>query len=108
MFCQIIEKKIPADIVYESNNVLAFKDICPQAPVHFLVIPKIHIESLDDLIGMDKKIVSDIFSVIYKLASDYNLESGFRVVTNYGKDAGQTVEHLHFHLLGKKSFSNEF
>ena len=108
IFCQIVNKKIFADIVYEDDNVLAFKDIEPQAPVHLLVIPKQHIESLDDMINIKNSIISDIFNVIYKLAKDYNLGSGFRVITNYGKDAGQTVNHLHFHLLGKKLFDNKF
>ena len=108
IFCEIIRKKIPADIVYEDNNVLAFKDVNPQAPVHILVIPKLHLESLIDLKSMEKTVIADIFDVIYKLASDYNLESGFRVITNYGKDAGQTINHLHFHLLGQKTFDNDF
>ena len=108
IFCQIIHKKIFANIVYEDDNVLAFEDINPQAPVHLLIIPKRHIESLDDMINIKDSIISDIFNVIYKLAKDYNLESGFRVITNYGEDAGQTVNHLHFHLLGKKLFSDKF
>ena len=87
LFCKIVNKEIPADVVYEDKEVIAFKDINPQAPIHILVIPKEH---------------------IFKLADEYKLERGFRVITNYGEDAGQTVKHLHFHLLGGKHFSESF
>ena len=108
LFCKIVNKEIPADVVYEDEEVIAFKDIKPQAPIHILVIPKEHIFSLDELIKKSHKVTSHIFDVIYKLANEYKLERGFRVITNYGEDAGQTIKHLHFHLLGGKHFSESF
>ncbi len=104
IFCKIINKEIPAKIVFENEKTLAFEDINPQAPVHILVVPKKHIFHLNDLICESKYFVNDIFDTIYKLAKDYDLEDGFRIVSNYGKNAGQTVNHLHFHILGKKKF----
>lgn len=104
VFCLICEKKIPSDIVYEDEDVLAFKDINPEAPVHVLIVPKKHIASLIDMDDDDLRIISRIFKVANKIAVDTGIaESGFRLVTNCGKDAGQSVAHVHFHLLGGRS-----
>lgn len=106
IFCKIINKQIPSEIVYEDDEVIAFKDIQPVAPIHILVLPKRHIPSAMDLSEQDEKIVGKIYSVIRKLAVEYNVEkNGFRVVTNCGKNAGQTVKHIHFHLLGGRKLS---
>lgn len=99
IFCKIINKEIPAAIVYEDDKVLAFNDIAPQAPVHILVIPKKHVDTVDQL--ADMSVVSDLFAVMKKLAAEQGIDkSGYRIVINHGKDAGQAVPHLHFHLLG--------
>ena len=101
LFCKIIKGEIPSTKVYEDDEILAFRDIEPMAPVHILVIPKKHISSLADLQPEDEAIVGRICTVINKIAKQEGVsESGFRVVTNSGEDGGQTVKHLHFHLLG--------
>ena len=100
IFKRIIDKEIPANIVYEDDICMAFHDVCPQAPVHVLVIPKKEIVSADHLTEDDAVLLGRIFSVIRKLAKELGLEQGYRVVTNCGKDGGQSVFHLHFHLLG--------
>lgn len=101
LFCKIINKEIPSDIVYEDEDVLAFNDIDPKAPVHVLVIPKKHIASLNELTEADSALVMKIMLVIQKIAQDKNIaQSGYRVVNNCGEQGGQTVGHLHFHLLG--------
>lgn len=102
MFCKIVAGKIPADIVYRDDSVVVFKDINPQAPVHLLVIPVQHIETLTAEGASDGKMLSQVFSVIGRLAGEHGLENGFRVVANCGEDAGQTVPHLHFHVLGRR------
>ena len=100
LFCKIINKEIPSDIVYEDDDVLAFNDIDPKAPVHVLVIPKKHIASLNELTEADSALLMKIMLVIQKIAQDKNIaESGYRVVNNCGEQGGQTVGHLHFHLL---------
>lgn len=97
IFCKIINKEIPGDIVYEDEEILAFNDITPQAPTHILVVPKRHIESV---VQSDGETVSKIFTAINNIAKEKGIEkTGFRVITNCGKDAGQTVKHLHFHIL---------
>jgi len=101
VFCLIRDKKIPSQVVYEDDDVLAFKDINPEAPVHIIVIPKKHIPTLMDISQDDSELFSKILTVIKKLSAELNIaEKGFRVVNNCGKDGGQTVHHLHFHLLG--------
>ncbi len=100
LFCDIISGKIPSTKVYEDEEILAFKDINPMAPVHILIIPKNHIDGADKLNDDNSAIVSKIFSVAARLAEEYHLDKGFRIVTNSGDDGGQTVRHLHFHLLG--------
>ena len=103
LFCKIINGDIPCSKVYEDDKVLAFNDIDPQAPVHFLVIPKKHIKSVDEIDANNSDIVAHIFEVISKLAKELDLANGYRVVTNCGEDGGQSVGHLHFHILGKRS-----
>jgi histidine triad (HIT) family protein len=104
IFCKIINKEIPSSIVFEDDKVLAFNDVSPQAPVHILVIPKKHVSTVDEL--KDMSVVSDLFSVMKKLAADKGIDkSGYRIVINHGKDAGQAVPHLHFHLLGGRPLS---
>lgn len=103
LFCKIIKGEIPSNIVYEDDEILAFRDINPQAPVHVLVIPKKHISSLVDLKPEDETLVGKIYSVINKIAKQEDIfERGFRVVVNCGEDGGQEVKHLHFHLIGGK------
>lgn len=103
LFCKIINGDIPCNKVYEDDLVLAFNDIDPQAPVHFLVIPKEHIKSVDEINSKNSAVVAHVFEVISKLAKELNLANGYRVVTNCGEDGGQSVAHLHFHVLGKRS-----
>ena len=105
IFCKIIAGDIPSTKVYEDETVYAFRDINPQAPTHILVIPKAHIASVNELNGANSAVVSHIFEVIPKIAAAENLTGGYRVVSNCGKDAGQTVFHLHFHILGGKELS---
>ena len=100
IFCKIIKGEIPSQKVYEDEDILAFKDINPLAPVHILVIPKKHIETTNDLEQSDEPTIGRIFTIIKKLAKENNLENGYRVVNNCGEDGGQEVKHLHFHLLG--------
>ena len=103
IFCKIINKEIPSDIVYEDEDILAFRDIHPVTPVHVLVIPKKHITSLVDLKKEDEVIIGKIYTVINEIAKKEGiLEKGFRVIVNCGEDGGQEVKHLHFHLLGGK------
>jgi len=100
IFKRIIDKEIPAKIVHEDDLCMAFHDVNPQAPVHVLVIPKKEIASTDQLAEDDAVLLGHIYGVIRKLAKELGLEKGYRVVTNCGNDGGQTVYHLHFHLLG--------
>ncbi len=104
IFCKIIKREIPADIVYEDEEIIAFKDINPAAPVHILVIPKKHIPSLVELQKEDELLIGKIYTVINKVAEAQGVkEKGYRVIVNCGEDGGQEVGHLHFHLLaGKK------
>ncbi len=99
IFCKIVKKEIPASIVYEDDKVLAFNDISPQAPVHILVIPKVHVQGIAELTDMGT--VKDLFAVMKKIAVEKGIDqTGYRIVVNHGKNAGQAVPHLHFHLLG--------
>ena len=102
VFCKIVSGEIPAKIVYEDEQVLAFNDVNPVAPVHVLVIPKKHIVCVDDINSDNKYIIGDIFFTISKVAKKLNLASGYRIINNCKEDGGQTVNHLHFHLLGGK------
>ena len=107
IFCKIIKGEIPSNKVYEDDEILAFKDINPMAPVHILVIPKKHIESANEITEEDEKVIGKIFTVIKKLAKDNNLDNGYRIVNNCGEDGGQAVKHLHFHLLGGRKLKME-
>ncbi len=101
IFCKIIKGEIPCNKLYEDDKVLAFNDINPEAPVHFLVIPKKHVKSVLDLNKQEIDIVSHIMKVITNIAEDTGItEKGFRIVNNIGINGGQTVDHMHFHVLG--------
>jgi histidine triad (HIT) family protein len=101
IFCKIAEKKIPAKIVYEDTEAVAFEDINPQAPVHTLVIPKKHIPTLLDLKEEDNNLIGHLIKVANKIAVDKGIaERGFRLVTNCNPESGQTVYHIHLHILG--------
>lgn len=103
IFCKIVNGEIPSKKIYEDDKVLAFHDISPEAPVHFLVIPKEHIQSVNDLTEKNSEIISHIFLVINKLVRELNVnETGYRIVNNCGKDGGQSVDHMHFHVLGQR------
>ena len=102
LFCKIVSGDIPSTKVYEDDLVLAFRDIAPQALTHILVIPKVHIPSVDGITAENSAVVAHIFSVIPQIAKAEGLEKGYRVVSNCGEHAGQTVPHLHFHSLGGK------
>ena len=99
LFCKIITGEIPSNKVYEDTYCYAFRDINPQAPVHILVIPKAHIESAADIQAANSLLVAKCFEAIAKIAVQEKLDKGFRVISNCGADAGQTVFHLHFHIL---------
>lgn len=103
IFCKIAAGDIPSKKVYEDDKVLAFYDLDPQAPVHVLLIPKQHISSANEITAENSAIVGYIFEVAAKLAQQLKLENGYRIVNNCGVDGGQTVQHLHFHLLGGRS-----
>ena len=105
LFCKIIKGEIPSSKVYEDDMVYAFNDIAPAAPVHILIIPKEHIKSAAEITADNSKLVAHIFEVAAKIAKEKNLTEGFRVVTNCGDSAGQSVKHLHFHLLSGRDFT---
>ena len=107
LFCKIIAGTIPSTKVYEDELCYAFRDIAPQAPTHILVVPKAHIESVNGITAENSAVVAHIFEVIPAIAKAEGLEGGYRVVSNCGSDAGQTVFHLHFHILGGKALSLE-
>ena len=107
LFCKIIAGDIPSTKVYEDDQVLAFRDIAPQAPTHILVIPKAHIPSVDGITAENSGVVAHIFQIIPQIAQAEGLTGGYRVVSNCGADAGQTVHHLHFHILGGKQLALE-
>ena len=107
LFCKIVNGDIPSSKVYEDDLVLAFRDIAPMAPTHILVIPKAHIASVAEITGENADVVAHIFTVIPQIAKAEGLENGYRVVSNCGNHAGQTVHHLHFHILGGKQLSLE-
>ena len=105
LFCKIAAGQIPSTKVYEDESILAFRDIAPQAPTHILVIPKCHIASVAEITSKNAALIAHIFAVIPQIARQEGLETGYRVVSNCGKDAGQTVNHLHFHILGGKELT---
>ena len=99
LFCKIANGDIPTELVYEDDEIVAFKDINPQAPVHILLIPREHIESADDISKENSYLIGRIFEVANKVAKEHNLEQGYRIVNNCKEHGGQTVNHIHFHLL---------
>jgi len=104
LFCKIINKEVPSEIVFEDEKFLVFKDINPQAPVHLLIIPKEHIESVDHLEEKNKELIGELFLITKKIARDQKVaKDGYRLVLNVGKKGGQTIDHLHLHLLGGKT-----
>ena len=105
LFCKIINGDIPSAKVYEDETVFAFRDIEPQAPVHILIIPKQHIKSAAEINSENSAVVAHIFEVAAKIADDEGLTDGYRIVNNCGDSAGQTVKHLHFHLMGGREFT---
>jgi histidine triad (HIT) family protein len=105
IFCAIINGDIPSKKVYEDENVYAFLDINPQAPVHALVVPKEHIGSADEITAENSSTVSKIFEAIPKVAKELGLTNGYRVISNVGEDGCQSVKHIHFHILGGKKLS---
>lgn len=108
IFCKITKGELPSTKVYEDDKVLAFKDINPVTPVHVILIPKKHIVSVNEITEDDTDLIAHIFMTIKKIAKDLDIaKSGYRVITNAGKDAGQTVPHLHFHILGKKDLGEK-
>ncbi len=107
LFCKIIAGDIPSTKVYEDDAVYAFRDINPQAPTHILVIPKAHISGCNDVTAENSALVARIFQVIPAIARAEGLTGGYRVVSNCGDDAGQTVHHLHFHILGGRKLALE-
>lgn len=107
IFCKIIAGEIPSTKVYEDEKVFAFRDINPAAPVHILVIPKQHISTMFDINEQNSDVIAHIFEVISKIAKQENLEKGFRVVSNCNEYGGQTVFHLHFHIIGGKKLDEK-
>ena len=106
IFCKIIKGELPSTVVYEDEHVLAFRDIYPQAPVHVLIIPKEHIESTAEVNAENSHLVARCFEAIAKIADKEGLKGNYRVITNTGAGSGQTVFHIHFHLLGGKKFGS--
>ena len=107
LFCKIVAGDIPSTKVYEDESVLAFRDIAPMAPTHILVIPKVHISSVADITPDNSAVVAHIFEVIAAIAAQEGLTEGYRVVSNCGDHAGQSVHHLHFHILGGRQLTLE-
>lgn len=107
LFCKIVAGEIPSTKVYEDETVLAFRDISPMAPTHILVIPKAHIDSVAQVTAENSAVIAHIFEVIAKIAEQEGLVNGYRVVSNCGEHAGQTVKHLHFHILGGRQLTLE-
>ena len=105
IFCKIIAGELPSTKVYEDDLILAFRDIAPQAPTHILVVPKEHIEDCDFINADNSSLIAHIFEIIPKIVIEEGLMNGYRVVSNIGSDAGQTVPHLHFHILGGKAMA---
>ena len=107
LFCKIIAGEIPSSKVYEDDNLYAFKDINPQAPVHILVVPKNHITSADAINESNSNYIAKIFEAIPKIAAQAGLINGYRVITNIGDDGCQSVKHIHFHLVGGTKLSEQ-
>jgi len=108
VFCKIVKKELPSDILYEDERFLVFKDINPKAPIHVLIIPKKHIPSLAEVEEADKEIIGEMFLLAKKIAKEQGIaDRGYRLIFNVGKEAGQTIPHLHLHLMGGKKLPFE-
>lgn len=107
VFEQIIQGKLPCDKVFENEKIIAFHDISPQAPVHILIVPKKSCKDLQSLTSKDLDIMQEVVKVAQKLAAQFDIADGYRLLTNNGSRAGQTVFHLHFHLMGGKQLTHE-
>lgn len=105
IFCKIVKGEIPSNKAYEDENILAFHDIAPQAPVHVIVIPKAHIQSANEITAENSDVIAKIFEAIPKIAADCGLINGYRIITNIGDDGCQSVKHIHFHILGGKKLA---
>ncbi len=105
LFCKIIAGEIPSQRIYEDERVYAFLDIDPQAPFHAVIVPKVHIASAADITYENSSLIGDVFVAVAKIAKEQNLDNGFRVVNNCGRDGGQTVGHIHFHLLARRNLA---
>ena len=103
LFCKIVAGEIPSSKIYEDDFVLAFKDIDPKAPFHAIIIPKEHISSADEITAENSGLIAKVFEAVAIISRQENLENGYRVVNNCGEDGGQTVKHLHFHMLAGRS-----
>ncbi|MBR2731953.1 MAG: histidine triad nucleotide-binding protein [Clostridia bacterium] len=104
IFCKIVAGEIPSNKAYEDDTVLAFYDLEPQAPVHILIVPKTHIASAAEITPENSAVIAHIFEVAAQLAKEKGLDDGFRIVNNCGESAGQSVKHIHFHLMGGREF----
>ncbi len=105
LFCKIAAGEIPSTKIYEDDTVYAFADIDPQAPFHAIIIPKEHIKSAADITAENSRLIAKVFEAVAKIAKQEGLEKGFRVVNNCGEDGGQTVGHIHFHLLARRNLA---
>ncbi len=105
LFCKIIAGEIPSKKIYEDDQVYVFEDIAPTAPIHYLVIPKEHISKLDEVTAENSGVIAHIYEVIAKIAKELDLKDGFRVVSNCGEAAGQSVFHIHFHMLAGRTLT---
>lgn len=105
LFCKIIAGEIPSVKIYEDENVYAFADIDPQAPFHAVIVPKKHIKSADEITAENSFLIAHVFEAVAKIAKEQGLENGYRVVNNCGQDGGQTVPHIHFHLLARRNLA---
>ena len=107
IFCKIVQNEISSKKIYEDEEIIAFNDLDPQAPVHVLIIPKVHIKSADEINNKNKDVIGKIFMVASKIAKEKGLNDGYRIVNNCGEDGGQSVQHLHFHLLAGKQLGEK-
>lgn len=105
LFCKIIAGEIPSERVYEDDRVLAFRDIDPQAPFHVIIVPKAHITSAAEITAENSADIAAVYEAVAKIAKEQGLERGFRVVNNCGEEGGQTVGHIHFHLLARRNLA---
>jgi len=104
LFCKIARKEVLSDVIYEDDDFFAFKDINPKAPIHFLIIPRKHIPSINQMEAKDKELIGKLFLIVQKITKDQGVfGKGYRLIINVGKDAGQAVDHLHLHLLAGKT-----